>query len=122
MAAIASFLIGGCLSIALAIREFIDGGSGDSNALAWIVLAISFVADGASWVQGTRQARREAHARGKSVWQYLWRTSDPALRAVVVEDSAALIGLGLAAAACSCINSLGATCRTPWRRCSSASY
>ncbi len=98
MAAIASFLIGGCLSIALAIREFIDGRSGDSYTLAWIVLAISFVADGASWLQGTRQARQEASARGKTVWQYLWRTSDPALRAVVVEDSAALIGLGLASA------------------------
>lgn len=97
MAAIASFLVGGCLSIALAIREFIAGESGSDFTLAWVVIAVSFVADGASWLQGTRQARREASARGKTVWAYLWRSSDPALRAVVVEDTAALIGLGLAA-------------------------
>jgi divalent metal cation (Fe/Co/Zn/Cd) transporter len=33
-----------------------------------------------------------------TVWRYLLSTSDPALRAVVVEDSVALVGLGIAAA------------------------
>jgi cation diffusion facilitator family transporter len=97
MAAIASFLIGGCLSVALAIRELTGGRSMGDTRLAWLVLAVSFVADGASWMQGLRQARREAQARGTTVWRHLLSTSDPALRAVVVEDSAALIGLGLAA-------------------------
>src|SRR4051812_6571841 len=41
MAAIASFLIGRFLSVVLAIRELLVGGSGDKNALAWILPAIS---------------------------------------------------------------------------------
>lgn len=97
MAAIASFIIGGCLSIGLAIRELAVGGATSNSHIAWLVLAIALVADGASLLQSQRQARREAREHRQAVWRYLLRSSDPALRAVVVEDSAALIGLGLAA-------------------------
>jgi cation diffusion facilitator family transporter len=98
LAAIASFLIGGCLSVALAIRELATGGTTGDTRIAWIVLAISFIADGTSWLQGMRQARRQARAWETTIWRYLQSTSDPALRAVVVEDSVALVGLGIAAA------------------------
>jgi cation diffusion facilitator family transporter len=97
MAAIASFLIGGCLSIALAISHLKEGRPVAGGLAAWIVLAIAFVADGASWLQGMRQARRQAKEYGLTVWRYLVRSSDPVVRAIVVEDSAALIGLCLAA-------------------------
>lgn len=97
LAAIASFLIGGCLSVGLAIREFISGGSTGDFRLAWIVIAISFLADGTSWLQGMRHARREAGRQGMPIRRFLLTTSEPSLRAVVVEDSAALIGLSLAA-------------------------
>jgi len=97
MAALGSFLIGGCLSVVLAIRQLEMGGTMHGAIYAWVVLGISFLADGTSWLQSVRQARREAREGGHGVWQYLWRSSDPLLRAVVVEDSAALIGLVLAA-------------------------
>jgi cation diffusion facilitator family transporter len=107
MAAIASFLIGGCLSIAMAIaglkaRHTVFGGPA-----AWIVLAISFAADGASWLQSMRQARRQAKEYGVTVWRYIVRSSDPVVRAIVVEDSAALIGLTLAASGLLLIKILG---------------
>jgi divalent metal cation (Fe/Co/Zn/Cd) transporter len=97
MAAIASFLIGGCLSVAIAIaglkaRHTVSGG-----LAAWIVLGISFAADGTSWLQSMRQARRQAKEYGITVWRYILRSSDPVVRAIVVEDSAALVGLCLAA-------------------------
>ena len=98
LAAIASFLIGGCVSVALAIRELAVGGSTGDRHIAWLVLAFSFVADGTSWLQGMRQARSESRERGTTIRQFLMSTSEPALRVVVVEDSAALAGLGLAAA------------------------
>jgi cation diffusion facilitator family transporter len=98
MAAIASFLIGGCLSVAMAIWEFSDRQSPGNALAAWIVLAVSFAADGASWLQSLGQARREAREHGRSVWRHLLRSSDPLVRAIVVEDSAALIGLVIAAA------------------------
>ena len=97
MAAIASFLIGGCLSVAMAVREFGSREIPGSALISWIVLAISFVADGISWLQSVGQARREARERGRSVLRHLLRSSEPLVRAIVVEDSAALIGLAIAA-------------------------
>ncbi len=97
MAAIASFLIGGCLSIAIAIKELKARHPVSGGLAAWIVLAISFAADGTSWLQSMRQARRQAKEYDITVWRYIVRSSDPVVRAIVVEDSAALIGLGLAA-------------------------
>ena len=97
MASIASFLIGGCLSIALAIAHLQAGHPVSGGLTAWIVLAIAFAADGASWLQSMRQARRQAKEYGLTVWSYIRRSSDPVVRAIVFEDSAALIGLCLAA-------------------------
>ncbi len=98
MAAIASFLIGGCVSIAIAVRELGSHHPMHGALVAWIVLAVSLVAEGASWLQSMRQARNQASEYGLPVWRYLIRASDPVVRAIVVEDSAALIGLCLAAA------------------------
>jgi cation diffusion facilitator family transporter len=97
MAAIASFLIGGCLSVALAIREFSSREAPGDSLWAWIVLAVSFAADGFSWLQSIGQARREARESGRSVWRHLLRSSEPLVRAIVFEDSAALAGLAIAA-------------------------
>jgi cation diffusion facilitator family transporter len=97
MAAIASFLIGGCVSIGLAIWALLKGGSNEDLLFAWVVLAVAFVADGISLIQGLGQARSEAHQRGVSLPHYVLHSSDPALRAVVVEDVAALIGVAIAA-------------------------
>jgi len=97
MAAIASFLIGGCFSIGIAIHEMTHDGGTKHTLAAWIVLGVAFVADGISWVQGVRQAIDEARERKRSVSDHLLKSSDPIVRAIVVEDSAALIGLILAA-------------------------
>jgi cation diffusion facilitator family transporter len=98
VAAIASFLIGGCLSIALAVRELLVGTDVERYLVAWVVLAVAFVADGTSLLQSLAQARREAALWDGSTVDFLRHTSEPTLRAIVVEDGAALIGLALAAA------------------------
>jgi cation diffusion facilitator family transporter len=97
MAAITSFLVGGCLSIAIAIARLKSHHQVGSTHWAWLVLAISFAADGTSWLQAMRQARLQAKDYSLTVPRYLARASDPVVRAVLVEDSAALIGLILAA-------------------------
>jgi cation diffusion facilitator family transporter len=99
LAAISSFLIGGCVSVGLAIEELVHGGAVDVVLLAWIVLAVAALADGASLVQTIRQARHEAAEWGAaSTIRFLRHTSEPTLRALAVEDTAALVGVALAAA------------------------
>src|SRR5205809_2542108 len=65
LAAIASFLVGGCFSIAIAIRQLARGEMTGSTTAAWIVLAVAFAGDGTSLVQSMRQARNDARERGR---------------------------------------------------------
>ena len=74
------------------------GSSVDDYLIAWIVLAVAALADGSALVQTLRQARREAALWGARTISFLRHTSDPTLRALAVEDAAALVGLCLAAA------------------------
>ncbi len=97
IAVISSFLIGGCVSIALALTKVKEQQTVSNSLAAWIVLGISFVAEGVSWLQSMRQARTQAKEYEISMWTYMRYSSDPLVRAIVVEDSAALIGLCLAA-------------------------
>ena len=96
LAAISSFLIGGCLSVGLAINDLVHGNVVTDLAVAWLVLGIAALADGSALRQTLRQARREAALWGLPTGRYLRHTSDPTLRALAVEDIAALIGLALA--------------------------
>src|ERR1700730_15228742 len=97
MAAIASFLIVGCLSIALGVQKLLVGGSESNLLVAWLVLGVASIADGVSLLQSLRSARREADGTHRSLWRRVLHSSDPTLRAIIVEDVAALVGLGLAA-------------------------
>ena len=62
-----------------------------------MVLAVSFVLEGISFLQSARQARSEAESLQRDLIEHVMITSDPTLRAVFAEDSAALIGLVIAA-------------------------
>jgi cation diffusion facilitator family transporter len=97
VAAVSSFLIGGCVSIALAVRELLSGAAVERYLVGWVVLAVAFAADGLSLLQSLAQTRREAAEWGESPMAFLRQTSDPTLRAIVVEDMAALVGIVLAA-------------------------
>jgi cation diffusion facilitator family transporter len=97
VAAISSFLIGGCLSVALAVRELLSGSAVERYLVGWVVLAVAFAADGVSLLQSLALTRREAALWGESPTRFLRTTSEPTLRAIVVEDTAALIGLVIAA-------------------------
>jgi cation diffusion facilitator family transporter len=96
LAAIFSFLIGGCVSIFLAVHQLISNAGVDQFLVGWIVLAVAFASDGTALVVSLTAAKREAALWGQPTVSFLRHTSDPTLRALVVEDSAALIGLVLA--------------------------
>jgi cation diffusion facilitator family transporter len=64
--------------------------------VGYIVLALAFAMESASWVQALRQVSREAKREDRSIAAYLRLIDDPAPKTVLFEDSAALVGLLLA--------------------------
>lgn len=62
-----------------------------------VVLAISFVLEGISFLRSIRQGRPAAALLERNLIGAVMTTSHPTLRAVVAEDFAALIGLSIAA-------------------------
>jgi divalent metal cation (Fe/Co/Zn/Cd) transporter len=98
-AAFGLFTVGAVVSIAHGVQQLGAAESGHENYLiGYIGLAISFGLEGASFLQALRQTRGEAARIGLHPLRYIGQTSNPTLRAVFVEDSAALIGLVIAAA------------------------
>jgi hypothetical protein len=65
--------------------------------LSYAVLFISFLAEGTSWLTAVRQLRGEARAAGRGMFEHVRLSSDPTVKTVFSEDTAALIGLLLAA-------------------------
>jgi cation diffusion facilitator family transporter len=64
---------------------------------AYIVLGISFVLEAASIALAIWQEVREAHHEGLSFKEYLRESKDPTAKTVIFEDSAALLGIVIAA-------------------------
>ncbi len=58
---------------------------------------VETILEGASWLKAVRQVRGEAERWGTTPRRYLAETSDTTVKAVTFEDSAALVGLVLAA-------------------------
>jgi cation diffusion facilitator family transporter len=98
-AALGLFVAGAAVSIVHGIQELITPEPAGHFAVGYIVLGISFVLEGISFLQSVRQAKPEAESLQRDLIEHVLVTSDPTLRAVFAEDSAALIGLVLAAAA-----------------------
>jgi cation diffusion facilitator family transporter len=97
LAAVGLFVVGGTVSVWRGINELLDDRAADENyVIAYAVLAIALVLEGISWLQAIRQLRSGAHAIDREVLEYAMETSDPTVRAVFAEDSAALIGIVLA--------------------------
>lgn len=65
---------------------------------AYIVLGISFVLEAGSIALAIWQEVREAHHEGMTFREYLRESKDPTAKTVIFEDSAALLGIVIAAA------------------------
>jgi cation diffusion facilitator family transporter len=92
--AISIFGIGGGMSVYEGISHIysVDPAAGMGDPLsAYIVLAISFLIEGASFAVAIRQFVQAKGGMGP--WQFIREAKDPSLYTVVLEDSAALLGL-----------------------------
>jgi cation diffusion facilitator family transporter len=97
LASLATFWLGAGFSIWQGVTTIIDGEEQGDPLVSYIVLAVSFVLEGVSWMKAVRQVRGAARKWEVTPGEYLSGTTDTTVKAVTFEDSAALVGLVLAA-------------------------
>ena len=97
LASIATFVGGAVFSVYDGVHTLVAGEELGDPLISYIVLAVAFLLEGYSLRTGVKQVRREAARLHSPAGYYLRHTPDTAVKAVVMEDSAALVGLLLAA-------------------------
>ena len=97
LASLATFGLGAGFSIWQGVTTIIEGEEQGDPLVSYIVLAVSFVLEGVSWLKAVRQVRGAARKWDVTPTEYLAGTTDTTVKAVTFEDTAALIGLVLAA-------------------------
>ncbi|KOG26172.1 MULTISPECIES: cation diffusion facilitator family transporter [Streptomyces] len=98
LAAVATFVGGAVFSVYDGIHTLTHGEELGDPTISYVVLAVAFVLEGFSLRTGVRQVKAEAERMRAPFAAYLRLTPDTTVKAVVMEDSAALTGLMLAAA------------------------
>ena len=97
LAAVGIFVLGAGFSAYQGIASLTTSGEEGPATWAFVVLGVSFVFEGSSFTKALVQLRGDASDAGEPTLHHLRRDADPALRAVVWEDGAGLVGLVLAA-------------------------
>jgi cation diffusion facilitator family transporter len=95
-AALGLFTAGAVVSVWHGVSALFKTTEDTSYFWAYVVLGIAFVLEGISFLQAFKQTRSEAAQLDRDILEHALATSDPTLRAVFAEDSAALIGLVIA--------------------------
>jgi cation diffusion facilitator family transporter len=98
IAAIFIFGVGATYAIYEGIQKLAHPHPPTNLGWAYGVLAISFVLESGSIALAIYQEVKEAHHEGLSFADYLRESKDPTAKTVLFEDSAALIGIVIAAA------------------------
>jgi cation diffusion facilitator family transporter len=86
--------LGGGMSIFTGIVHMANGTPAEASAWNYAVLGIAAIFEGASWYFGWRAFRKEQ--RGRGVVETIRISKDPTTFSVLLEDSAALVGLAIA--------------------------
>lgn len=112
MSAVGIFFIGCGVTVAHGVHGLLSDAPhelGDPT-LNLGILAFAFVAEGVSLVIAIRGLMKEARLAGRGFWEHVQKTDDPFAVAVLLEDSAAVLGVVIAFV---CIL-LGALTHQPW--------
>jgi cation diffusion facilitator family transporter len=97
IAAIFIFGVGATYAIYEGIAKLAHPHAPTNLGWAYAVLAISFALEGGSIALAIYQEVKEAHHEGLSFADYLRESKDPTAKTVLFEDSAALVGIVIAA-------------------------
>jgi cation diffusion facilitator family transporter len=96
LAALGLFVAGAAVSVTHGVQELLHAQPATDFIVGYVVLAVSFLLEGLSFLRSVYQARPTAALMQRDLIGAVMATSDPTLRAVFAEDSAALIGLVIA--------------------------
>ena len=102
------FAIGGGMSIVTGVLHIVNGTAAEAGVWNYAVLAVAAVFEAISWYFGLRAFRKEQAGRG--IVETIQVSKDPTTFSVLLEDSAALVGLALAFAGIF----LGSRLGMPW--------
>ncbi|MBG6093396.1 cation diffusion facilitator family transporter [Actinomadura viridis] len=99
LAAFGIFVAGGGYSIFEGILTISgrETGGGEQVWLAFTVLGVAALLEGTSWLRAFTQARREVRESGRDLVDHVRHTPDLTFKAALFEDTAAMIGLVIAA-------------------------
>ena len=92
------FLLGGVASVFQGVRHLLSPEPLTAPGIGLGVLAIAAVFETASFVVGFKEFKRVVRGRKIGLWAFIRISKDPSLYATLLEDSAALIGIAIAAA------------------------
>ena len=95
--AVMVLLAGGAASLYEGVRHIMKPEPIASPAISFGVLALAAVFEGSSLAVGFREYKRVVRGRNLPLWDFILLSKDPSLYASLLEDSAALIGLAIAA-------------------------
>jgi cation diffusion facilitator family transporter len=109
LAALGTLVAGAGFAVTHGYHTIRDGEAIGSAIPSYVVLVVAFVIESISLARAMRQLTRIARQWRLARWRFLRRTPDTALIAVLLEDSAALVGLVLAAAGLSLTRLTGDT-------------
>jgi cation diffusion facilitator family transporter len=99
LAAVVIFVSGSAFAFYQGLHEIFAGGeSGKDLWINYPVLALAAILEGISLRQAAGQMKKETRRTNRSLRGYLLNPRDPTVNSVLLEDSAAIVGIALAAA------------------------
>lgn len=90
------FLLGGVISLYQGMQHLAHPRPIEAPWISLGVLALAALLEGGSLLVGVRAYRRAVHGRPVGIWRFIRLSKDPSVFSVLLEDSAALIGILLA--------------------------
>lgn len=98
LAAVFIFVGGALFSVSQGVLALATGSVHEGFVLGVVILAISVVAESLSLVRALRHAQGEARTRRTALGTYISQSTDPTVRTVLFEDTAAVVGASVALA------------------------
>jgi cation diffusion facilitator family transporter len=95
--AVMVLLLGGGASLYQGVHRIIRPEMVQSPAISFTVLAVAAVFEGSTLAVGFREFKRVVRGRDVPLWRFIQASKDPSLYASLLEDSAALVGIAIAA-------------------------